>query len=297
MENLNAITFTSFENEVFGEIRFVDVEGKPYAVGNDIATALGYARPRKAIQDHCKKSIKRVVDVKPQNGASHQCARKTQEMHLIPESDIYRLIMKSRLPQAEKFEAWVMEEVIPQIRATGGYIPVNQGYSEVEILSKAFAIAQRTILDFEDIVGKKDLKIKEQEEIITEQNRVIIEQTKDWGYYNRVIAPPKLVSSTDVAKDLGMTAATLHKILNLRGIIYKHNRDRCWKFYSQYQNLIPEFADYTINEYSQTLKWTEKGRRFIIELIEGDSKVKQIIEQMSKSKNMSNKKPNKVDGE
>lgn len=275
METLNTISFKSFESEIFGEIRFIDVEGKPYAVGNDIATALGYVRPRKAISDHCKGVLKKCY-LETSGGR--------QELKIIPEGDIYRLIMKSRLPQAEKFEAWVMEEVLPQIRATGGYIPVKEEYSDLEILSKAFVIAQRTIANYEGVISQKDIKIKEQEDVIIEQNKLIIEQEKDLDYLDKVLAPPKLISSTDVAKDLSMTAATLHKILHVRGIIYKHDRDKCWKFYSKYQDMIPEFADYHINEYSQTLKWTEKGRRFIIDLFNTDKKTMDIIDQLSKTK-------------
>lgn len=273
--NLDTIPFTSFTSEVFGKIRFIDVEGKPYAVGNDIALALGYARPRKAISDHCKGVLKK----------SYLTNGGTQELNVIPEGDIYRLIMKSRLPQAEAFEKWVMDEVIPQIRVTGGYIPVRQEYSDIEILSKAFAIAQRTISNYEDIVSNKDIKIKEQEDIINKQSKVIEEQSKDVEYLYTVISPPKLITTTDVAKDLGITSTFLHKVLHLRGIIYKPAKGKCWKFYRKYQDMIPEYADYHINEYSQVLKWTEKGRRFIIELLNNDKKTQEIVLELCKEKN------------
>lgn len=279
MELFEAIIFN---NELFGAIRFIDVEGKPYAVANDIATALGYARPRKAVLDHCKRVDKRVMELTPQNGAPANGVRKTQEISIIPESDIYRLIMKSKLPKAEAFENWIMEEVIPQIRKTGGYIPV-ENQSELEIMAKAFAIAQRTINNFDEIIEKKDAKICEQEKIIEKQK-------DDLVYLDKVIAPPKLISSTDVAKDLGMTAVKLHKVLHLRGYIYKTDRDKCWKFYHNHQHMVPEYADYHVNEYAQTLKWTELGRRFIVELIENDTKTQQIIADIDKQRKESKNK-------
>ena len=100
-----------FKNEEFGSVRTIDVDGRPYFSAVDIATALGYANPRKAIIDHCKGVTKR--DILTQGGQ--------QSVNFIPEGDIYRLIIRSHLPSAEKFERWVFDEVLPQIRETGGY--------------------------------------------------------------------------------------------------------------------------------------------------------------------------------
>lgn len=100
-----------FNSEEFGEIRTVEIDGKPYFVGSDVAKALGYSNPRKAILDHCKGVTKR--DTPTSSGI--------QSMSYINEGDLYRLIMKSKLPSAEKFEAWVMDEVLPTIRKTGSY--------------------------------------------------------------------------------------------------------------------------------------------------------------------------------
>lgn len=124
-----------FNNSLFGEVRFVEVEGKPYAVANDIAKALGYKRPNDAVNTHCKGTVKHSILT---NGGN-------QLLNIIPEGDIYRLIIKSKLPQAEKFEQWVMEEVLPQIRKTGGYIPVKEEETDAEIMAKALLIAQSTI--------------------------------------------------------------------------------------------------------------------------------------------------------
>jgi len=100
-----------FENSEFGVIRTLDIEGKTYFVGIDIAKALGYARPADAISAHCKGSVKRRVLTK---GGK-------QEVKIIPEGDLYRLVTHSELPAAEKFESWVFDEVLPAIRRTGQY--------------------------------------------------------------------------------------------------------------------------------------------------------------------------------
>ena len=83
-----------------------EIDGKPYFVAADVATALGYATPRDAVSRHCKGVVKR--DTPTSSGV--------QSMSYINEGDLYRLIMKSKLPSAEKFERWVMDEVLPSIR-------------------------------------------------------------------------------------------------------------------------------------------------------------------------------------
>lgn len=100
-----------FNSEEFGDIRTAEIDGKPYFVGTDVAKALGYNNPRDAVSRHCKGVVKR--DTPTSSGV--------QSMSYINEGDLYRLIMKSKLPSAEKFESWVMDEVIPAIRKTGAY--------------------------------------------------------------------------------------------------------------------------------------------------------------------------------
>ena len=93
-------------------------------------------------------------------------------------------------------------------------------------------------------------------------------------FYDKVLNPTdeengftKLLTTTEVAKDLGMTARQLNNILHEKRIIYK--KGKTWVLYSKYDHLISEkYCDYFINEFGNLLKWTEKGRKFIIELLE-----------------------------
>lgn len=100
-----------YQNEQFGAIRTIEEDGKVLFCGNDVAKALGYTNPRKALGDHCKGVTKR--DTLTDGG--------TQSLSFIPEGDLYRLITHSKLPTAEMFEKWVFDEVLPSIRKTGGY--------------------------------------------------------------------------------------------------------------------------------------------------------------------------------
>lgn len=103
-----------FKNEQFGKIRMIEINDKPYFVAIDIAKALGYKDTTNAIKQHCRWVVKHKVP-------HPQSKNKTLEVNVIPEGDMYRLITNSELPSAEKFESWVFDEVLPQIRKTGSY--------------------------------------------------------------------------------------------------------------------------------------------------------------------------------
>lgn len=92
-------------------VRTVVKDGEPWFVAKDVAEILGYKNTSKAISDHCKGGNETLL---PSAGGM-------QTVKIIPERDIYRLVMKSKLPSAEKFEEWVVSEVLPSIRKTGGY--------------------------------------------------------------------------------------------------------------------------------------------------------------------------------
>lgn len=101
-----------FANADFGSIRTIEQDGKVLFCGRDIAEALGYTNPIKALADHCK-GVPIRYPLQTPGGI--------QEVRFIAEGDVYRLITHSRLPAAEQFERWVFDEVLPTIRRTGSY--------------------------------------------------------------------------------------------------------------------------------------------------------------------------------
>ena len=101
-----------FRNPEFGEVRTLEENGEILFCGSDVAKALGYAVPRKALFDHCKGVLKR--NTLTEGGV--------QEMSFIPEADLYRLVFSSKLPTAEKFTDWVTKEILPSIRRHGAYM-------------------------------------------------------------------------------------------------------------------------------------------------------------------------------
>ncbi|MDR3057884.1 MAG: phage antirepressor KilAC domain-containing protein [Prevotella sp.] len=105
-----------FKHPEFGEIRVLDRNGKPWFVAIDIARALGYKDPKNAIITHCNSGKVEKCHLPHKNGIGGT------NLNIIPESEVYRLVMRSNLPFAEKFQDWVVEEVLPSIRKHGAYL-------------------------------------------------------------------------------------------------------------------------------------------------------------------------------
>lgn len=116
-----------FNNEKFGEVRMVKINGKPYGVGKDIATVLGYKDPSSAVSKHCKNRLKTMIEAPCQNGN----VVKTQTT-LIPQGDILRLVASCKLDGAEEFESWIFDEVIPKVLETGKFDIVENKIEQIK---------------------------------------------------------------------------------------------------------------------------------------------------------------------
>ena len=127
-------------------IRIIMIDNEPWFVASDVCDVLGYTNSRKAIADHC-----RAGGVTKRDTPSEECdvtnryttskARLSQEMTYINEGNLYRLVIKSRMPAAEKFEIWVCDEVLPSIRKTGSYVvqaePEYEPEEECRVISES----------------------------------------------------------------------------------------------------------------------------------------------------------------
>ncbi|BDF57485.1 hypothetical protein CE91St36_03020 [Christensenellaceae bacterium] len=121
-----------FKSTQFGEMRTLEEDGKILFCGSDAAKALGYVKPNNAINQHCK-------DATLKQGITDSLGRK-QDILFIQEGDLYRLIVGSKLPAAEKFERWVFDEVLPTIRKNGYYAAKAK---EDELKAKRVEIMQQ----------------------------------------------------------------------------------------------------------------------------------------------------------
>lgn len=185
-----------FQNEQFGQVRIaMNESNEPLFCAKDVANALGYIDTADAIQRHCK-SGKKVYH-------PHENSAGGINMVYIPEKDVYRLIMRSNLPNAEKFQDWVCDEVLPSIRKHGGYIASKQDDTPEEIMARALLVAQET------------LKRKEQRLIEAEQKI-----QKD--------APKVLFADAVSTSQRSCLVAELAKILQQNGVNIGQNRLFSW---------------------------------------------------------------------
>ena len=195
-----------FNNEEFGVIRTVTKDDKTYFVGNDVAKALGYSETAKAIRTHCKGVSE--MDI-PTNGG-------VQTMKMITEGDIYRLVIKSKLPQAEKFESWVFDNVLPSIRKNGGYIENQEQMTPEQIVANALIVAQN---------------------IISQKERQIEEMKPKADFFDAVADSKTAISMNEVAKVLNIKGygrnnlfefLRENKILDSRNVPYQRYVDNGW---------------------------------------------------------------------
>lgn len=140
-----------FNNEEFGSIRRVEVDGEFWLIGKDVAQALGYSNPRKALADHVDEEDKGVTKCDTLGGM--------QDLTIINESGLYSLVLSSKLPTAKKFRRWATSEVLPSIRKHGAYM--TQETLEAAILNPDYLLKVATALK-EETDKRKALESKVQ---------------------------------------------------------------------------------------------------------------------------------------
>ena len=173
---------TVFKNLVhpeFGELRTVEIDGEPWFVGKDVATALGYSNTRDALSRHIDNEDKTSVVI-PDSGSNYK-----SKTTLINESGLYSLILSSKLPSAKEFKHWVTSEVLPSIRKNGAYIRNQENMTPAEIVARGLIAAQKIIEKREkEIVhlnnrcGRLTQTIAEKQDVINAISRNVPAPTK-----------------------------------------------------------------------------------------------------------------------
>lgn len=184
-----------------------DDNGEPLFVARDVCEVLGYSNARDALARHCKGVVKRDI---PTNGGNQKGA-------FIPESDLYRLILKSTLPNAEEFQAWVTETVLPSIRKTGGYIAGEEKMDEDELVLKAMQVLQRKL-------EEKQKVIEEQTTALIQQQTQLIRQEPKVENFDKLMDSTGTYTLSDVAKMLGFTSKAFGNMLRQNGYLSKARR-------------------------------------------------------------------------
>ena len=195
MENM----ITVFENEEFGAVRTVIEDGRILFCAKDVAKSLGYVNPRKAILDHCRCVTKRDVPHPQSSG-------RLLEMSFIPEGDVYRLIVGSKLPAAEKFETWLFDTVVPSIRKYGMYAttPMLRQFQENPELIRLVCERMLAEKDRADKLGEKLAEIKPKAD-----------------FFDAFVNPDDCTNIRTTAKELGIPERAFCRFLQDAGFMYR----------------------------------------------------------------------------
>lgn len=224
-----------FNNEEFGQVRTLVIDGEPWFVGKDVAEILGYSNTRKALADHVDEEDKGVTKCDTLGGV--------QDLTVINESGLYGLILSSKMPNAKKFKHWVTSEVLPAIRKHGIYATDN---------------VIDNILNNPDFGIQLLTKLKEERTARVEaerRNAILMHVNKTY-------------TVTEIAKELGLKSAIqLNKILAEKKIQYQVNGT--WVMYSKYSDLGYEEIKQEVLDSGRVIyhrRITQMGREFILQL-------------------------------
>ena len=323
-----------FENPEFGMVRTAtDEKGEPWFCAKDLCDALGYKRADLAVKQHVNPhdAAKRCVWVEVGKKKDGTPAKRLTQMIFVNESGFYALVLGSKLPSALMFKDWVTSVVLPQIRKTGGYIPVNEGESEEEMIRNAEQILRATLKEKEALLEKQKELLKEQKKLMEEQKSKLHEQEVQMGldkkligeqdeeihrlneevndqmvrmaiqgqnvvalerqvdglltkamYSDNVLDSVSCFTTTQVAKELGITAQELNRSLcSLHVQYYQSGQYMLYAEYAhmglaksrtKYRAFMAPAGDGTKREVGRVvtstyLVWTEKGRKFVHDLV------------------------------
>ena len=319
-KNKKAAPVCVFENPEFGMVRTAtDEKGEPWFCAKDLCDALGYKRADLAVKQHVNPhdAAKRCVWVEVGKKKDGTPAKRLTQMIFVNESGFYALVLGSKLPSALMFKDWVTSVVLPQIRKTGGYIPVNEGESEEEMIRNAEQILRATLKEKEallekqkellhdqevqmgldkKLIGEQDEEIHRLNEEVNDQmvrmaiqgqNVVALERQVDGllpkdMYSDNVLDSVSCFTTTQVAKELGITAQELNRSLcSLHVQYYQSGQYMLYAEYAhmglaksrtKYRAFMTPAGDGTKRKVGKVvtstyLVWTEKGRKFIHDLV------------------------------
>lgn len=269
--NHNAIQVMVFENPEFGRIRtMTDKKGYPLFCGKDVCEALGYRKPDVAVRQHvtARDVTKRYVGLMVGKKKDGTPIVQQRQILFVTESGFYALVLGSKLDSAQKFKHWVTAVVLPQIRKTGGFVPLNESDTDEDIRRRTEEVLKATL-------EQKDKLIAEQE---VEIDRLLPKAL----YTDSVLESISCYTTTQIAKELGMTAQELNRWLCAERIQYYQSGQ--YMLYADYahRGLAKSRTHYELFVGRDTvhtrmyLVWTETGREFIHLRAKGVRELKEL---------------------
>ena len=293
-EKMMAADVVVFENPEFGKVRtLTDKQGEPWFCGKDLCDVLGYKRPDHAVNQHVDEFDVLKQDIKLSGRFRKDGTRteRLQQVMFVNESGFYALLFGSKLPAARMFKRWVTAEVLPQIRKNGCY----QLQQDLEIKEKLIGEKEQDIALKQKLIGEQDVEIRRLNDVVGDQvvrlvkgseNILTLERQVDdllpkALYSDNVLDSISCYTTTQVAKELGITAQELNRSLCALHIQYYQSGQ--YMLYAEYAHKglaksRTHFKSYMapasdgrsekvgrVNTHTY-LVWTEKGRKFIHDL-------------------------------
>ena len=272
MQNLNeksALERQVFNNSQFGELRISGTPDKPMFCLNDVCKALGLGNVT---------ALKSRLDEKGFTTIKALTSGGNQQMIFINEPNLYRCIFQSRKAEAEQFQDWVFNEILPSIRKSGGYIATQVNETPEMIMARALKVAEHTIEEHEKRMkalaeeNEAQKRINKQLEADTQMKAEEIKKlTPDADYARQTLTAVNTWNTNIIAKEMGMSAVTLNQHLQRLGIQYKQHK--VWILSAKYQGKGYTKTQ-TYNYFNSAgevctrmqQEWTEVGRRWLLEL-------------------------------
>lgn len=279
-EKMMAADVVVFENPEFGKVRtLTDKQGEPWFCGKDLCDVLGYKRPDHAVSQHVDEFDVLKQDIKLSGRFRKDGTRteRLQQVMFVNESGFYALLFGSKLPAARMFKRWVTAEVLPQIRKNGCY----QLQQDLEIKEKLIGEQDVEIRRLNDVVGDQVVRLVKGSENILTLERQVDDLLPKALYSDNVLDSISCYTTTQVAKELGITAQELNRSLCALHIQYYQSGQ--YMLYAEYAHKglaksRTHFKSYMapasdgrsekvgrVNTHTY-LVWTEKGRKFIHDL-------------------------------
>lgn len=266
-----------FKNTEFGELGVLVIDGKEYFPASECARILGYSNPRDAILRHCKPEG--VVKHDGVSLTTNQYGISTEqvvEKTYITEGNLYRLIIRSKLPAAERFERWIFDEVLPTIRKHGLY-------ATEKVLDEILADPDYGIRLFSELKAERERR-KALEMENAQHKQIIGELRPKASYYDLILQNKSLVPISKIAKDYGMSGKAFNKLLHELGVQYKMGDT--WLLYQQYADQgYTQSRTHAIDAEKSRMHtyWTQKGRLFLYDLLKNRRGLLPMIERNGKT--------------
>ena len=268
-----------FQSPEFGQVRTVVNGSEIMFAATDVAKCLGYVNPRDAVAKHCKSTGVAKCDVGVQTGtkADGTPSIQTVQMTFITKGNVIRLVASSTLPQAEKVESWIFDEVIPQVLEHGGYIATKESDTPEEIMARALMVAQDTLKRRDERIRQLEAQSEQQQVLIEQKDAEITEKdgtikilAPKGETYDAIMSSQGLVTINMIAAFLGISAKKLNQLLCQWGVQYKQSK--CYFLTSKYRSKgytkhVPyPYLDNGVQKSREHMYWTEAGRKFVIDL-------------------------------